>query len=122
MSKKLLCSLICILFVTGLLGCGDDKEAAQKEAKMQQLLSQKTDENVRIEKWKVTEITQSSGATKVVKIVYPNTNLEKVLTVEGNDDLEVGMDIIIEIEVTDLATLGQADTLKHREFIKIIYY
>ncbi len=122
MEKKLLCLLFMILMVTGLSGCSDDQKAAQKEAKMQQLLSQKTEENVRIERWKVVEITQSSTATKIVKIIYPNTDKMKTLEVEGHDDLEAGMDVIIEIEVTDLSMNKFADTLKNREFIKILYY
>jgi hypothetical protein len=122
MTKKLLCLLVMILIVTGLSGCSDDKESAQKEAKMQQLLSQKTEKNVRIERWKVVEITQSSAATKVVKIVYPNTDLEKRLEVEGHGDLEAGMDVIIEIKVTDLSMNKFADNLKTREFTRIIFY
>ncbi len=111
-----------IMIATGLSGCSNDKEAAQKETKMQQLLSQKTEKNVRIERWKVVEITQSSTATKVVNIVYPNTDKIKTLEIEGHDDLEVGMDMIIEIKVTDLSMNKFADTLKNREFIKILYY
>jgi hypothetical protein len=122
MKKKLLCLLIITLIATGLSGCSDDKKAAQKEAKMQQLLSQKTEKNVRIERWKVVEITQSSSATKVLKIVYPNTDLEKTLEVEGHDDLEVDMDVIIEIKVTDLSMNKHSDTLKNREFIRVIFY
>ena len=122
MAKKLLCLLIMILITTGLSGCSDDKEAAQKEAKMQQLLIQKTEKNVRIERWKVLEITQSSAATKIVNIVYPNTDKMKTLEIEGHDDLEAGMDVIIEIKVTDLSMNKFADTLKNREFIKILYY
>jgi hypothetical protein len=113
-----------ILIGTGMSGC-NDKEVAQKEAKMQQLLSQKTEENIRIERWKVVEISQSSSASdmfKIVKIIYPNTYLEKTLQVEGHDDLEVGMDVIIEIKVTDLSMNKDAETLKNREFVKIIYY
>ena len=122
MTKKLLYLLIIILIATGLSGCSDDKKAAQKEAKMQQLLSQKTEKNVRIERWKVVEITQTSSATKLVKIVYPNTDLEKTLDVEGHDNFEVGMDVIIEIKVIDLSMNKHADILKNREFIKIIFY
>lgn len=122
MTQKSLCLLIIILISAGLSGCNDDKKAAQKEAKMQQLLSQKTEENVRLERWKVAEINESSAATKIVKIIYPNTDLEKTLEVEGHGDLEVGMDVIIEIRVTDLSMNKFADTLKNREFIKIIYY
>jgi hypothetical protein len=59
---------------------------------------------------------------KIVKIVYPNTDLEKTLQVEGHDDLEVGMDVIIEIKVTDLSMNKNAETLKNREFVKIIFY
>ena len=124
MAKKILC-LLMILVATGLSGCSDDKEVAQKEAKMKQLLSQKTDKNIRIERWKVVEISQSSSASdmfKIVKIVYPNTALEKTLQVEGHDDLEVGMDVIIEIKVTDLSMNKNAETLKNREFVKIIFY
>jgi len=122
MTKKLLCLLIIILIATGLSGCGDDKKAVQKEAQMQQLLSQKTEKNVRIERWKVVEITQTSSATKLVEIVYPNTDLEKTLEVEGHDALEVGMDVIIEIKITDLSMNKHVETLKNCEFIKIIFY
>jgi hypothetical protein len=114
-----------IMIAAGLSGCSDDKEVAQKEAKMKQLLSQKTEKNIRIERWKVVGISQSSSATdmvKIVKIVYPNTDLEKTLQVEGHDDLEVGMDVIIEIKVTDLSMNKNAETLKNREFVKIIFY
>lgn len=125
MGKKILCRLIIMILIgTGMSGC-NDKEVAQKEAKMQQLLSQKTEENIRIERWKVVEISQSSSASdmfKIVKIIYPNTYLEKTLQVEGHDDLEVGMDVIIEIKVTDLSMNKDAETLKNREFVKIIYY
>jgi len=122
MTQKLLCLLITILISAGLAGCSDDKKAEQKEAKMQQLLSQKTENNVRIERWKVKEITQSSAATKIVRIIYPNTDLMKTLEVEGHEDLEVGMDVIIEIKVIDLSMNKLADTLKNREFITILYY
>lgn len=122
MVKNVLNLCIIILIASGLSGCGGDKEAAQKEARMQQLLSQKTEENVRIERWKVVEVTQSSPATKIVKIVYPNTDKMKTLEVEGHNDLEAGMDVIIEIKVTDLSMNKFADTLKDREFTKILYY
>jgi len=122
MIKKVFCLLIMILFITGLSGCRDDKEVAQKEVKMQQFLSKKTEKNVRMERWKVVEITQTSSATKLVKIVYPDTDLEKILEVEGRGDLEAGMDVIIEIKVTDLSLNKHADTLKNREFVKIIFY
>ena len=122
MTKKIVCLLIMILVSTGLSGCSEDKKVSQKETKMQQLLSKKTENNIRIERWKVIEITQSSTATKVVKIVSPNTDKIKTLEIEGHDDLEVGMDVIIEIKVTDLSMNKFADTLKNREFITILYY
>jgi len=111
-----------MLIAAGLSGCTDDKKTAQKEAKMQQLLSQKTEKNVRIEKWKVLEIVQSSPATKTVKIAYPNTDKIKTLEIEGHNDLEADMDVIIEIKVTDLSMNKFADNLKNREFVKILYY
>jgi hypothetical protein len=122
MSKKILCLLFIILIATGLSGCSDDKEAAQKEAKMQQLLSQKTEKNVRIERWKIVEITQSSAVTKLVDIVYPNTYKKKTLEIEGHNDLEVGMDVIIEIKVTNISMNKFVDTLNNSELIKILYY
>ncbi|PIP38964.1 MAG: hypothetical protein COX19_09755 [Desulfobacterales bacterium CG23_combo_of_CG06-09_8_20_14_all_51_8] len=122
MAKKLLYLLVIILIATGLSGCSDDKEAAQKEAKMQQLLNQKTEKNARIERWKVVEITPSSSSTRIVKIAYPNTDMTKTVEIEGHDDLEVGMDVIIEIKVTDLSMNKLVDSLKNREFIKILYY
>lgn len=122
MTKKLLWLIVVILIAVGLSGCSDDKEAARKEARMQQLLSQKTEKNTRIERWKVAEITPSSTATKIVKIVYPKTDKMKTLEIEGHDDLKVGMDVIIEIKVTDLSMNKFADTLKNREFVKILYY
>ena len=114
--------LTVVLIITGLSGCSDNKEAAQKEAKMQQLLSQKTEKNVRIERWKVVEITQSSAATKVVKIVYPNSNEEKILELEGHEDLAVGMDVIIEIKVTDLSMDEFSERQKNQEFVRILFY
>ena len=122
MAKKILCLLIMILISTGLSGCSEDKEAVQKEAKMQQLLSQKTEKNVRIERWKIVEITQSSAVTKLVDIVYPNTYKMKTLEIEGHNDLEVGMDVIIEIKVTNISMNNFADTLNNSELIKILYY
>ena len=122
MTKKIVCLLIMILISPGLSGCREDKEAAQKEVKMQEFLTQKTKENVRIERWSVVEITPSSSATKIVKIVSPNTDRMKTLEVEGHYDLEAGMDVIIEIKVTDLSMNKSVDTLKQREFIKIVYY
>jgi len=114
--------LTVVLIITGLSGCSDNKEAAQKEAKMQQLLSQKTEKNVRIERWKVVEVTQSSAVTKMVKIVYPDSNKEKILELEGHEDLAIGMDVIIEIKVTDLSMDVFSERLKNQEFVKVIFY
>lgn len=122
MAKKILCLLTVVLIVTGLSGCSDDKKAAQKETKIQQLLSQETEKNVRIERWQVVEITQSSAATKMVKIAYPDSNNEKILELEGHEDLAVGMDVIIEIKVTDLSMNVFSERLKNQEFVRIIYY
>ena len=114
--------LTVVLIITGLSGCSDNKEAAQKEAKMQQLLSQKTEKNVRIERWKVVEVTQSSAVTKMVKIVYPDSNKEKILELEGHEDLAIGMDVIIEIKVTDLSMDVFSERQKNQEFVRILFY
>lgn len=122
MAKKIIFILTVVLVVTGLSGCSGDKEAAQKEAKMLQLLSQETEKNVRIERWKVVEITQSSAATKMVKIVYPDSNNQKILELEGHEDLAVGMDVIIEIKVTDLSMNVFSERLKNQEFVRVLFY
>jgi hypothetical protein len=117
--------LLIIIFSFMCTACNGESEKQKQDARIKKIetLKKNCKENEHIEVWKVKSINEKPGGVREVSLNALDKVAEQKIMVEGFNDLEPGMEVIIKVTVTDLSLNKKyGDSSVAREFLTIVDY